>query len=1082
MFKALRHNITAQIFFLIVVFMICFIGFISGAHLLQNRQNYLQSLLDKEYIKTDLSHILQKKVLAVNVQIHDLSGASSMAEMQHIQKTLSNLQSELLRIIEIIAHGGRITIKNLINFDLENSVPRVLQYTPNMTKRLNPKVLEFRADISEIGTVIRGLEYLVKQKIYAMEGHNSVATAENIRKVDNYYKGVAPFIDRVLEHSAGLLLQSQQETDRARDANAQFIATYQQIEIVVTAVVTVFIFLVGGITLRSTRNILHERQKYQQELKEANDNLARIIKKRTDALLKEIEERKNVQDQVKQHADFLSTTIESLSHPFYVVDARDYSIILANSEALSQREGEQATCYALTHGRDLPCDHIPCTLQMIRETGEAVVIERASRNKEGEEIYREVHGHPIFDDSGELVQMIEYSLDITAKKMAEAALRQANIQLEKKVKIRTHELEEQILQRKQAQLELLKSERHYRRIIENISDIITIVDSEGVISYVSPSSKKVLGIPPATMIGRNIREVVDPEDIKAVDIRTLYNQYGSGGTLEYRTQTSSGEYLLLESRIHNFKQDDGSERYLLSSRDITLRKRSEEENNKLRLVVEQSPSSVVITDKEGTIEYVNPTFERVSGYSLAEAVGQNPRILKSGKTPESAFKQLWSTITSGHVWRGEFINKKKNGEFYDENVLVIPIIDTEGNITNFAAVKENITEIKKAKKQAEKANRAKSDFLSQMSHELRTPLNAINGFSQLLLKSKKNPLNDKQKGMAEQIYSAGKHLLSLINEILDLARIESREFTLSMEEIDPETILNDCLALILPLAEEKQVVVTSQCEGNVYPFLWADLTRTKQVLINLLSNAVKYNHPTGMVDIYIDASTCDFLKFIIRDTGIGISPEKQKDIFLPFSRAVDNPDDIEGTGIGMAITQQLVAKMGGQIGFESEFGQGSSFWFTLPVSVKSSHGSVVVLQDDQEKEVYATESTGLKEVLYIEDNLINIALMEAFFAELDGFCLSVRTTGEDGLVAAREAHPDLILMDLNLPGIDGFQTLKQLKETEMTTAIPAIAISADIMDKTVRRIFKSGFAGYAQKPVDISLLHKTMLDVLEKKS
>ncbi len=255
--------------------------------------------------------------------------------------------------------------------------------------------------------------------------------------------------------------------------------------------------------------------------------------------------------------------------------------------------------------------------------------------------------------------------------------------------------------------------------------------------------------------------------------------------MEYRLVDKLGEVHVMETTIQKFQQDDGSDGYILYSRDITLRKQAEEETHKLKMVVEQSPSSIVITDTEGTIEYVNPAFEQITGYSFAEAVGQNPRVLKSGNTPQSAFKKLWTTITAGNVWRGEFINRKKNGDLYNENVLVLPIKNVKGEITNFVAVKENVTELKRARKRAEQANQAKSNFLSHMSHELRTPLNAINGFSQLMLKSKKNPLNAKQADMTGQIHTAGQHLLQLINEILDLARIESGEFSLSVEPLDP---------------------------------------------------------------------------------------------------------------------------------------------------------------------------------------------------------------------------------------------------------------------------------------------------------
>ncbi|MFK5925299.1 MAG: PAS domain S-box protein, partial [Desulfuromusa sp.] len=645
---------------------------------------------------------------------------------------------------------------------------------------------------------------------------------------------------------------------------------------------------------------------------------------------------------------------------------------------------------------------------------------------------------------------------------------------------RTAALEEQISQRKEAQLRLIKSERYYRRLIENISDIITIIDSDGVISYTSPSVQKLIGLSPASVIGHNIRELLHPDDVMNVDFETLFHNYSETRPLEYRTATRDGHYKVLESHIQKIHQDDDTDGYILSSRDITERKYAEEEMHKLRMVVEQSPSSVVITDIEGTIEYVNPAFEEITGYSSAEAVGLNPRVLNSGQTPESAFTQLWKTITTGHIWRGEFINKKKSGELYDENVLVVPIKNINGEITNFVAVKENITELKRARKYAEQANQAKSNFLSQMSHELRTPLNAINGFSQLMLKSKKNPLNEKQQGMTEQIHTAGQHLLQLINEVLDLARIESGEFSLSIEPLDSLVVLNDCLSLISSLAKEQSITITRSYAGKEIPLVRADFTRLKQVLLNFLSNAVKYNKPQGTVTIDVEMDIPGFLRFIVADNGIGIPEEKQKDLFTPFTRAVDNPDDIEGTGIGMTITKQLVEKMGGDIGFESQLGQGSRFWFTLPVSVVIPMPEVTREPvENKNGVVSSTEREQLKLVLYVEDNPTNVAFMQDFFSELEDLKLVIATTGEEGVSMALKNIPDLILMDLNLPGIDGFQAYRQIKANPKTEFVPVVVVSADAMEKTVKRIHKMGFDGYIPKPVDVDLLRKTMTDIFK---
>ncbi len=1083
MLQNFKKNIIAQIILLLCLFIISFAGLRFGHGMLNERQDYLQMLLENEQVKMELSHILQKKILAMNVKLREISTATSISEFRRTENSITILHAELMEILVVIDRGGMQKINNLVNFGFEEAVPRELKYENFGKQKINIEILELKAKLIELQEIIKEFQPIVAQKIYVLEGRDLVRIAGAIRRVDNYYKGIEPFFKRMLGNSHFLHSQSLQEVERIKKINSRFSQTYRRVDYTSTALVSLFIVLMGALVLVSSRKILLERQRFQQQLIETNENLEATIQRRTSALKSEVVERKVAESKIKSQADFLRKVIESLSHPFYVIDAHDYSIILANSVALAQGDGTQKTCYSLTHKRDIPCDNveIPCPLQIMHKTGKAVVLERIHRNQQGEVTYSEVHGYPIFDKNGELSQMIEYSLDITDKKKAESALKLANNQLEVKVKERTSALEEQILQRKLMQLKLIKSERYFRRLIENVSDIITIIDADGIITYTSPSAVNLLGHSVENIIGGHIADLVIDEDLKHIDIQTLYEQHHGVTPMEYRMMGKTGKLHVMESIIQKFQQDGDSDGYILYSRDITVRKQAEEETHKLKMVVEQSPSSVVITDTEGTIEYVNPAFEEITGYSFAEAVGLNPRVLKSGNTPESAFIQLWKTITAGRVWRGEFINRKKNGELYNENVLVLPIKNIKGEITNFVAVKENVTELKRARKHAEQANQAKSHFLSQMSHELRTPLNAINGFSQLMLKSKKNPLNEKQKGMTEQIHTAGHHLLQLINEVLDLARIESGEFSLSIEPLDPHVVLDTCLALTNPLAEEKSITIINQCTGKELPLIRADLTRVKQIMLNLLSNAVKYNKPAGTVKINVEEDIPGFLRFIVEDNGLGIAKDKQKDIFTPFARAVANPDDIEGTGIGMTITKQLVTKMSGDIGFESDLGEGSRFWFTLPIAAASQIATATVeISENPNELIFPEETDQQKLILYIEDNPTNVTFMQEFFTELEGMRLVIATTGEKGLTMALENIPDLILMDLNLPGIDGFQAYRQIKANPKTEFVPVVAVSADAMEKTIKRVHKMGFDGYVPKPVDVDLLLKMMTDVLEK--
>jgi len=665
---------------------------------------------------------------------------------------------------------------------------------------------------------------------------------------------------------------------------------------------------------------------------------------------------------------------------------------------------------------------------------------------------------------------MELEQEVLERKNAQQQLIEANDNLEEKVKERTQDLEEQNHIRQQVQQDLASKERHFRRLIENVSDLITIVDVHGIIQYTSPAAERLLGIKAAEMVGTDVRSMLHQEDIKQIDIKTLHEIWGSSTPFEYRVLDRDQQIHVMESFVREFTADNGAEQYILNSRDVTLRKRAEEENLKLSLVVEQNPSSVIITDTHGHIEYVNPYFETATGYSFAEVKGKNPRILNSGITPAHIFTEMWRTITSGKIWQGEFINIDKNGAIYEENAIVLPIKNLQGKISHFAALKENVTELKKARRLAEQANTAKSAFLSRMSHELRTPLNAINGFSQLMLKSKKNPLNEKHQNMVQQISSAGKHLLTLINEVLDLSSIEAGKLSLTLDDINPVCVCDDSLSLIYTQAHQSEIEISTKYAASGYPMIHADYTRTIQALLNFLSNAIKYNHIGGTISVDLDATDPGQLKFIVADTGIGIAADKQEELFVPFSRFSENQDTIEGTGIGMTITKQLVEKMGGQVGFESTLGVGSTFWFTLPTAAPDPQNApytcVVHPNADQI-------------VLYIDDNAESLKFMESVFEEQETLGLATCFTAEDGFVAALELEPKLILLDINLPGIDGYQCLERLKADPKTANIPVIAISVDNLSHQDEQLTQLGFCAYLPKPIDVERLKYHINDVLE---
>jgi signal transduction histidine kinase/CheY-like chemotaxis protein len=379
--------------------------------------------------------------------------------------------------------------------------------------------------------------------------------------------------------------------------------------------------------------------------------------------------------------------------------------------------------------------------------------------------------------------------------------------------------------------------------------------------------------------------------------------------------------------------------------------------------------------------------------------------------------------------------------------------------------------LRDAKEEADRANRAKSEFLSRMSHELRTPLNAILGFGQILELELKN-LRDQES--VAQILRAGRHLLDLINEVLDISRIEAGRLSFSREAVQVSDVLDQCIELIRPIAKQRQVSVSGNYKDDVDSYILADRQRFKQVLLNLLSNAVKYNREGGTVTMSFEAVN-SHVRIAIGDTGQGIRAEHIERLFSAFERLDADRDGIEGTGLGLALSKKLVELMGGKIGVESTVGVGSTFWLEFPAAegpVERHERLRASSAELSPRSALATERT----ILYVEDNLSNLKLIERILEQRREIHLISATQGELGIDLAREHHPDLILMDLNLPDMSGHEALLRLRADPATSAIPIVVVSADATPGQIERLMTAGAKSYLVKPLDV----KTFLATVEE--
>ncbi len=529
--------------------------------------------------------------------------------------------------------------------------------------------------------------------------------------------------------------------------------------------------------------------------------------------------------------------------------------------------------------------------------------------------------------------------------------------------------------------------------------------------------------------------------------------------------------------------------YLLIGTDNTARKQVEAEQELLdqslrdqqfytRSLIESNIDALMTTDPRGIISDVNQQMVALTGCTRDEMIGAPfKNYFTDQKRAETGIKRV---LREGKVTNYELTAIARDGTQTDVSYNATLFYDRDRNLKGvFAAARdvterkqiertlnENNVELESAKAAAEKANLAKSDFLSSMSHELRTPLNGVLGFAQLM-ESATPPPSPAQQRSISQILKGGWYLLRLINEILDLAMIESGKVTISSEPMSLAEVLLDCNVLIGPQAQNRGI-------GLVFPsfdealYIHADLTRVKQVMINLLSNAIKYNRPGGVVTVRYERSGADSVRILVADSGNGLTASQIGQLFQPFNRLGQEDSTEEGTGIGLVVTKQLVELMNGVIGVTSEPGIGTEFWVEFPIA--SAPSLIEAMPSANASEIIAAPDTAtgkLRTLLYVEDNPANMELVEMLIARRSDLKLLTAINGHLGIVMARSYQPDVILMDINLPGLSGFGALKILLNDPATAHIPVIALSANAVPRDIERGMDAGFFRYLTKPIKV---------------